>query len=200
MTFHTDEATCNGSGVTLTTASAPDAYTCFNLTDLFSQSNDTGYQLGQAASSYWNPADYGLSLGVNYTLSNLGAYVPGGNYSRVTVKQVNLTSDEAEEGKQAGRSFQTYSLPDCEQLSRANGGDDPIEWNPWYRQSCQTADEGECHTVPHTIQSFAIAKDDTSGDTCANWAYLGAASRSERQYVWLFGGIMAAAAISWAIV
>jgi len=46
--------------------------------------------------------DSSLSLGVNYTLRNLDVYVPAGNYTQVSVNQVNLTSDQAVEGKPAG--------------------------------------------------------------------------------------------------
>lgn len=90
------------------------------------------------------------------------------------------------EGKAAGRVFQAYALPDCQQLSGENGGDDPPESHPWFEVSCQTASTGQCHAVPYSVQSFAIQEASGYNEGvggCANWAVMGAASSQQRGLV-----------------
>lgn len=166
----------------------PFAFTCFNLSDIFSQENFTGLQWGQGVDRL---NDSTLERGVNYTLDNLDTYDAGANYSQVWFQQVNLTSEEVGEGESAGRFFKVYSLPDCATLSTANGGDDPVEWNPWYEQSCQSASGGNCHLVPHNIQSFSIQQDtsDSYGQGCQDWVFPGSASQSSRRSSLVVGGV-----------
>lgn len=114
-------------------------------------------------------------------MTNLANYNPQANYSGVWFQQMNLTSDQAEEGKPAGRWLAVYAFPNCEQQSKANGGDDPIEDAPWFTHDCQTGPDGECHTVPNSVQSFAIRSTEVVSDKCENWAYLGGATTMQSQ-------------------
>jgi hypothetical protein len=63
-----DEATCEQNkiahAVSLTTDTVPTHYVCFNLTDFFSQTNDTGTKNG----SQWSSTE--VYQGVEYTLGN----------------------------------------------------------------------------------------------------------------------------------
>ncbi|KAK0113921.1 hypothetical protein ONS95_014162 [Cadophora gregata] len=173
------------SALTLTTASTPYTYTCFNLSSIFSPPNGSqpltsvfipinGYQPGQGASNITPYPGQTLVLGANYTiLTPPTFYSPSNNYTTVQISLSNLTSEQAIPGKASGRRINVYSLPDCQQVSSENGGNDPYEAHPWYLKSCQTDESGDCRVVEKGILSFSIQEDGT-GRKCDQWAFLGA--------------------------
>jgi hypothetical protein len=154
--------------ISLTTDTIPSAFTCFNLTDLFTQSSDNGYN-----DDVWKTPDNQPTFGVNYTLSNRGSFKAGTNYTNVWYHQANQTAKADEEGTWV---FYTYAFEACIQ----NGGDAfALDDYPWFETSCQTKDEGECRQVPQTVKSFAIgpaAPYDARHGKCEVWATMGAAS------------------------
>ncbi|KAM0428875.1 hypothetical protein ACHAPT_006675 [Fusarium lateritium] len=170
-----DNANKTSKGLVLTTSDLPSAYTCFNLSDIFSQSNDTGFK---NATSRVYDLDFNLiePNGVNWLLRNRDNFDSKTNYSRVWYEQVNVTG-EIEAGKDAPWVFYVYAFDDCIQT----GGDDyPYEEWPWFENSCQTEIGGQCRTVPYSIKSFAIHHSSGYNKVhggCEEWAFLGAATR-----------------------
>lgn len=172
------ESSCQASdisqGLVLTTSSLPSSYTCFNLTDIFSQSNDTGFQNGSQPIYDYN-GDLLEPNGVSWQLQNQDVFDSKANYSRVWYEQMNQTGD-IKAGKDAPWVLYIYAFPDCEQV----GGDDFDQDDyPWFETSCQTEPEGECQEVPYPIKSFAIlsaAGYNGNHGGCETWAYMGAAA------------------------
>ena len=174
-------ATCSQSpindAISLTTSSLPTGYTCFNLSDLFNQSLDTGSQGLWHHSSTSNTT----SLGINYTLHNRDTFNPSTNYTNVWYQQVNLTG-EIKPGEAGRWVFYTYSFEDCEQV----GGDDflPVKDYPWFETSCQTKEGGQCQELPQPVKSFAIGPSvgyDAGHGGCEEWAVLGDATMLKRR-------------------
>ncbi|PVH76722.1 hypothetical protein DL98DRAFT_592021 [Cadophora sp. DSE1049] len=189
-----DIKSAQSSALSLTTSSIPFAFTCFSLSTLFSQQSPltssniliNGFQPGQGSSSI-NSSNSDLSTGVNYTiLTHPTTFSPLNNYTRLLIQQTNITSEQAGVGRPSGRRVNVYSLPDCQQLSTANGGDDPEEWNPWYLQSCQTGSEGVCRGLQKGVLSFSVQED--SGSECEEWTFLGA-GMGTRERMWGLRGV-----------
>ncbi|OAR03625.1 hypothetical protein LLEC1_04779 [Akanthomyces lecanii] len=161
------------SAISLTTSSVPVSFTCFNVTDIFSHSNNstTGFQSGRA-----NYHDVGEQRnGVAWLLQNQHLYDNQANYSRVWYSQSNAS--RVEPGKAGKWVFYTYALSNCAQL--AEGRPSRPNDHPWYETSCQTAVDGQCRLTPGPIVSFAIStavQYNPSHGGCATWAKLGAAS------------------------
>lgn len=175
-----DEATCQegdlDAALVFSTTDVPRAFTCFNLTDLFSGRRDSGFQNDSKADSpdVGQDDDSAPPKGVEWELWNRDAFDAGTNYTNVWFRQQNLTGD-AEEGGAGRWVFYTYAFEDCEQV----GGDDfePDEY-PWFESSCQTAKEGSCQTLPQTVKSFALGPADNYNEMhggCEAWAEMGAA-------------------------
>lgn len=165
-----EEATCEqnniANAVSLTTDTVPTHYVCFNLTDFFSQANDTGTKNG----SKWSSSE--VYQGVEYTLGNRRSYNPDANYTNVWYQQVKLGGD-VKPGAEGDWVFYMYAFENCIQT----GGDDYEydDW-PWFETSCQTKDVGECQQVPKPIRSFAIGTGDYYNSIhgkCEVWARLG---------------------------
>ncbi|KFY07508.1 hypothetical protein V492_07080 [Pseudogymnoascus sp. VKM F-4246] len=174
-----EEATCKqddvAKAVSLTTDSIPSGFVCFNLTDLFTQPSDNGYQEFLKDAQFTTPNE-----GVNYTLSNRGSYVANTNYTNVWYQQVNQTGD-IKEGADGTWVFYTYAFADCIQ----NGGDAfELKDYPWFETSCQTKDGGKCQQLPQSVKSFAIGPGDTYNaihGQCEAWATMGGASALNRR-------------------
>ncbi|EEU42393.1 uncharacterized protein NECHADRAFT_79920 [Fusarium vanettenii 77-13-4] len=171
-----DNANKTTTGLVLTTSDLPSAYTCFNLSDIFSQSNNTGFM-----NATWKVYDSDYDLrepnGVHWLLRNQDNFDSKANYSRVWYEQVNQTG-EIKAGEDAPWVFYIYAFEDCEQMLA--GSDDPYEKWPWFENSCQTEIGGECRTVPYSIKSFAIHQSlayNIGHGGCEEWAFLGAAPR-----------------------
>ncbi|KAB5563164.1 hypothetical protein GE09DRAFT_1056873 [Coniochaeta sp. 2T2.1] len=166
-----EEATCEqnniANAVSLTTDTVPTHYVCFNLTEFFSQANDTGTRNG----SKWSSTE--VYQGVEYTLGNRRSYDPDANYTNVWYQQVKLGGSDVKPGAEGHWVFYMYAFEDCIQ----NGGDEyEIEEWPWFETSCQTNDVGECRQVPKPIRSFAIGPGDDYNaihGRCEVWARLG---------------------------
>ncbi|KAJ4328365.1 hypothetical protein N0V84_001236 [Fusarium piperis] len=170
-----NDANKTTKGLVLTTSDLPSAYTCFNLSDIFSQSNDTGFM---NATSRVYDLDYELldPNGVHWLLRNRDNFDSNANYSRVWYEQVNQTG-EIKAGEDSPWVFYVYAFEDCQQTG---GNDDPYEAWPWFENSCQTEIGGECRTVPYSIKSFAIHQSlayNIRHGGCEEWAFLGAAPR-----------------------
>ncbi|RSL65937.1 hypothetical protein CEP54_004011 [Fusarium duplospermum] len=171
-----NDANKTTTGLVLTTSDLPSAYTCFNLSDIFSQSNDTGFM-----NATWRVYDSDYDLrepnGVHWLLRNRDNFDSKANYSRVWYEQVNQTG-EIKAGEDSPWVFYIYAFEDCEQMMA--GTDDPYEKWPWFENSCQTEIGGECRTVPYSIKSFAIHQSlayNIGHGGCEEWAFLGAAPR-----------------------
>ncbi|KAK7425870.1 hypothetical protein QQZ08_007584 [Neonectria magnoliae] len=160
----------------LTTSSIPTGFTCFNLTDIFSRSNDTGFQ-NATSPVYDSDGDVIQPNGIDWLLQNRGSFDSKTNYSRVWYEQVNRTGD-VEAGEDASWVFYIYAFPDCQQIVDGDNVDE--DDYPWFETSCQTEDGGQCQTVPYSIKSFAIntaADYNKNHGQCEAWAYQGAAAR-----------------------
>lgn len=168
-----EEAYCEANdptnAISLTTDTVPTHFVCFNLTDLFTQANNTGTQNG----SKWSSGD--VYQGVNYTLHNQRSYNLAANYTNVWYRQRKLVwadPDDSKPGKEADWVLYMYAFEDC---YHSNGDLDYDEW-PWYETSCLTEQSGECRQVLKPIKSFAIgpAADYNRGHGgCEVWARLG---------------------------
>ncbi|KAM5350094.1 hypothetical protein ACJ41O_006599 [Fusarium nematophilum] len=160
----------------LTTSSIPTEYTCFNLTDIFSQSDDTGFQ-NATSPVYDQDGDLIPPNGIDWLLQNRDSFDSKTNYSRVWYEQVNRTGD-IEAGEEAPWVFYVYAFPDCQQIVDGDNVDE--DQYPWFETSCQTDDGGQCQTLPYSIKSFAINSASDYNDKhgqCEAWAYKGTASR-----------------------
>ncbi|OAA74728.1 hypothetical protein LEL_08309 [Akanthomyces lecanii RCEF 1005] len=163
------------NAISLTTNSIPVSFTCFNVLDTFSRSNNstTGFQPG--AASYHDDGEQ--RNGVAWLLQNKHLYDGNANYSRVWYSQVNTS--RVDPGKAGKWVFYTYALPNCEQL--AKGRPSRPNDHPWYETSCQTSVDGQCRVTAGPIVSFAINTAvgyNPAHDGCATWAKLGAAPTS----------------------
>ncbi|KAH7020479.1 hypothetical protein EDB80DRAFT_634000 [Ilyonectria destructans] len=174
------QASCDSNdtsdALVLTTSSIPTGFTCFNLTDIFSQSNDTGFQ-NATSPVYDRDGDVIQPNGIDWLLQNRDSFDSKVNYSRVWYEQVNRTGD-FEAGEDAPWVFYIYAFPDCQQI--VDGDNVDQDDYPWFETSCQTDEGGECQTIPYSIKSFAINSaadyNDQHGQ-CEAWAYKGAAAR-----------------------
>ena len=164
------EANDTSQGLVLTTATIPASFTCFNLSDIFSQTNDTGFQ-NDTQHIYNVPQPNGIS----WLLQNRDAYDAAANYSHVWYDQVNI-SGKTGEGKEAQWVFAVYAFPDCRQVG--GKGHDQNQY-PWFETSCQTKSGGQCRTVPYPIRSFGIWSSlqyNLNHGGCQTWARMGAAA------------------------
>ncbi|OAG07506.1 uncharacterized protein CC84DRAFT_1076306, partial [Paraphaeosphaeria sporulosa] len=173
-----DSTSCDSAdtskALVLTTRTIPASFVCFNVSDLFTQSNTTGFSNG--STPYSHPEQLELPNRVDWLISNLDNYDSNANYSRVWYEQ-NGPTGKVEEGVNGQWVFYIYAFEDCKQV----GGDAfDQNKNPWFENSCQTKDGGQCRTVPNTIKSFGLNKADEYNKGhggCATWAYMGDAKR-----------------------
>jgi hypothetical protein len=168
----------------LTTSTIPASFTCFNISDIFSQSNTTGSRNGSTLFSNSEPLDHPNR--VDWLVSHPDNYDSNANYSRVWYEQ-NSEIGKVEDGVDARWVFYVYAFEDCKQV-----GGDGFDMNkyPWFETSCQTKEGGQCRTVPNAIKSFGLnrAEDYNKGHGgCETWAYMGAATRLEGLSMGLVG-------------
>ncbi|TQV90998.1 hypothetical protein V2A60_008191 [Cordyceps javanica] len=164
------------NAISLTTSSLPVSFTCFNVGDIFSQSN-TSTEFTNGSANYHDDGDQ--RNGVAWRLQNQHLYDAKANYSRVWYAQANAS--RIEPGKDGSWVFYTYALPNCEQLAKERPSK-PDE-HPWYETSCQTGRDGQCRSTPGAIVSFGIntaASYNPSHGGCATWAKQGMAPSSRR--------------------
>jgi hypothetical protein len=191
-----DSSSCESAdtskALVLTTSTVPASFTCFNTSDLFSQSNTTGSHNGSTPFSY--PDQLELPNRIDWLISNLDNWDSNANYSRVWFEQYG-PGGKIEEGAEGRWVFYIYPFEDCEQV----GGDAFDEdKNPWFENSCQTKEGGQCKTVPNTIKSFALNKADDYNKGhggCETWAYMGAATRLEGWSGRLLGAVVGVAVV-----
>ncbi|KAF4998955.1 hypothetical protein FGRMN_2754 [Fusarium graminum] len=177
VAFFTDEQEgyCNSKdtskGLILTSSDTPTEYTCFNITDIFSRSNNTGFQHSW---QQWISKDSGM----NWTIYNRDELDANSNasYSHIRVELLDLTTED-QTGEDSPWVLYTYAFPDCQLLI----GNHVQQDYPWYEASCQTEEGGECQHALKPIKSFAIRTRNPK-EGCKTWAELGSASRiHERQ-------------------
>lgn len=160
-------------GLVLTTSTIPNAFTCFNLAELFASNNtDIGFQ--NATIKVTDPTGDSTN-GVHWLLQNHYDFESDGNYSSVWFQQFNMTAGQA--GEEATWVLHLYAFDDCEQLG--SGYEQEPEDFPWFETSCQTEKGGQCQTVPNSIRSFGInsaAKYNDGHRQCEEWAFLGDAA------------------------
>ncbi|KAI9172759.1 hypothetical protein HJFPF1_02273 [Paramyrothecium foliicola] len=159
------------SGLVLTTSTIPVGYTCFNITDIFGGNNNTGFQEADGELFYLNGTKMEPN-GINWHIQNQDDFSPETNYSRVWYEQFSYA--QAEPGENGTWVFYIYAFDDC----RQRGPDRNVEPedNPWFENSCQTEEGGQCQTVPYSIRSFAINRADayiSRRGQCIPWAYMG---------------------------
>ncbi|KAF4468341.1 hypothetical protein FALBO_4776 [Fusarium albosuccineum] len=160
VAFFTDgqEESCTAKdtskGLILTTPTIPTELTCFNLTDVFSQSNDTGFQ------EALEPLE-DKSSGVNWLLQNRDDFDSKANYSQIR-------------GEVAAWVLYVYAFPNCQQI--VNGDNVDADDYPWFESSCQTHEGGECQGVSYPTKSFAIVSTNKEGK-CEAWATQGSATK-----------------------
>ncbi|KAJ3546616.1 hypothetical protein NM208_g1921 [Fusarium decemcellulare] len=177
-----EESSCQANdtskGLVLTTSSIPTGFTCFNVKDIFSQSNDTGFQNAtqRIYDSNWNLLE---PNGIHWLLRNRDDFDSKANYSRTLYEQVNETGEIAA-GEAATWVFYIYAFEDCAQV----GGEEyEYEDYPWVETSCQTKEGGQCQTLPYSIKSFGInsaTEYNHAHGQCEIWALMGASTRLNR--------------------
>ncbi|KAF5006181.1 hypothetical protein FDECE_7422 [Fusarium decemcellulare] len=172
VAFFTDdqEESCTAKdtseGLILTTSSIPTELTCFNLTDIFSQSNDIGFQ------EALEPLE-DKSSGVDWLLQNRDDFDSKANYSQIRYELLNKTTED-ESGEVAAWVLYVYAFPNCQQI--INGDNVDADDYPWFESSCQTQEGGECQGVSYPIKSFAIVSTNREGK-CEAWAKQGSATK-----------------------
>ncbi|EEU43454.1 uncharacterized protein NECHADRAFT_82763 [Fusarium vanettenii 77-13-4] len=172
VAFFTDdqEESCQAKdtskGIFFTTSSIPTELTCFNLTDMFSQSNDTGFQ------EALEPLE-DRSSGINWLLQNRDDFDSKANYSQIRYELLNKTTED-ESGKVSAWSLYVYAFANCQQI--VDGDNVDADDFPWFESTCQTEKGGECQGVPYPIKSFAIVSTNKEGK-CEAWAKQGSAAR-----------------------
>lgn len=190
-----DSTSCDSAdtskGIVLTTRTVPASFTCFNVSDVFSQSNITGFA---NSSTPIYPEDRDHPNGVDWFISNLDNYDSNANYTNMWYEQ-NGANGKIEEGVNGRWVLWTYQFEDCQQL-----GEEPFDYskNPWFETSCQTKDGGQCRTVPDSIKSFALNLPggyNKGHESCETWGYMGNARRSEAWSVRLVAAWMGATMI-----
>ncbi|KAH7383546.1 hypothetical protein BKA64DRAFT_646728 [Cadophora sp. MPI-SDFR-AT-0126] len=175
----TEEPACKGhniaNSIALTTNNIPEAYTCFGLLDIFSQTSN--YSHRDIRSSAHNQT-------MNYTLGNVASYTPGNNYTRVWyhLGWPNPKGKNEDGEEWSPWTFTAYSFPNFSTVNTGNGGDsaDDLKENPWFGVSCRRKEGGECKVTLKPIKSFAIYQSpiDQEDRKCADWAkYLQTARR-----------------------
>ncbi|CAG9948333.1 unnamed protein product [Clonostachys rosea f. rosea IK726] len=181
----------------LTTQTIPNSYTCFNVSDIFSQSNTTGFT--NATQHVYNTDE---PNGIFWRLESEGSYDSQTNYSRVWYEQ--YAPGNIQVGENASWVVYFYAFPDCKQLDPEKEDADP-DLNPWFEDSCQTEPGGQCRTTPYSIRSFAInsAEDYNKGHGgCETWAYQGSSgapsfSQPSRTLSVILGGLAMFATNLW---
>ncbi|OAQ59392.1 hypothetical protein VFPPC_10451 [Pochonia chlamydosporia 170] len=177
---HSQSDSCNANdiskAITLTTSTRPNAYTCFNMSDIFTRNSSTGFQK-TTNQQYGNRTGDPLNPnGISWLLHNQNLYDPKANYSHTWLKLADGSG--AQEGKRSHWNFYQYTLPNCEQIrlgDETHGAD-----TPWSMISCQTSEDGLCKTTPYPIGSFAIYNSgdpDSDKGKCRNWVQYGTAVR-----------------------
>ncbi|KAL7807598.1 hypothetical protein V8C26DRAFT_439292 [Trichoderma gracile] len=137
--------------ITLTTESLPvQQYTCFNMSDIFSQNKSTGFQPLRSKSDRDK-----LPGGVHWSIDNQELYDPNANYTWTWLKMgsAQLASQDPLGPQLSPWIFYQYTLADCEQ---SRPGDDQGDATPWSMTDCGTPDEGLCMSTSRPIRSFAI--------------------------------------------
>lgn len=173
-----DSTSCDSAdtskAILLTTSTIPASFTCFNISDVFSQSNTTGSQNGTTPFS--NPDQLDQPNRIDWLIHNLDNYDSNVNYSRVWYEQ-NSEIGKVEEGVDARWVLYVYPFEDCKQT----GGDSfDKDKYPWFETSCQTKEGGQCRTLPNAIKSFGLNRAEEYNEGhggCEAWAYMGAAPR-----------------------
>jgi hypothetical protein len=110
---------------------------CFNIDQLFTQGNDSGWK-----HEYSSVDIAPQSWGVNYTLANRHLYSPNTNYSGIWVRSTNVTG--VGNGLNGGRVVRVFEGRNCDTTE------------PYYTLSCQTSENGMCHSTPRAFRSFAL--------------------------------------------
>ncbi|KAJ4168841.1 hypothetical protein NW754_010773 [Fusarium falciforme] len=171
-------------GIILTTSSIPTELTCFNLSDIFSQSNDTGFQ------EALEPLEDRPS-GVNRLLQNRHDFDSKANYSQIRYELLNKTTED-ESGKVSAWSLYVYAFSNCQQV--VDGDNVDADDFPWFESICQTEKGGECQGVPYPIKSFAIVSTNEEGE-CEAWAKQGSATKVDGRVLPLVSTLVTVAAL-----
>jgi hypothetical protein len=125
------------SSISLKTPSYNVDRVCFNLDQLFTQGNDSGWK------HEYNGVDIPPQFwGVNYTLENRQLYSSSRNYSGVWIQSTNITGIGS--GLNSGRAVRVFEGRDC------------LTTGPYYSLSCQTPGQGQCFSTARTFRSFAL--------------------------------------------
>jgi hypothetical protein len=127
------------SSISLTTPSYNVDKVCFNIDDLFSQGNNSGWK--HEPNNINIPPQY---WGVNYTLTNRELYQRGFNYTGVWIKSTNITDKGAGAGQNSGRAVRVYEGRDCDDTKL------------YYQLTCQTQVGGQCRSAQKSFQSFSL--------------------------------------------
>ena len=155
---------------------------CFNVTDIFSQSNDTGYAKPRPPMTDKGSDGKSQHNGIDWTLEHRKLHDPKANYSRVWHEQVNA-GEEPGGDRLAPWSLTTFPYPDCEPTAEwvEEMGPD-AEGQLKHRTNCPTEAGGECERVPYSVKSFWIVSNgvlDTGGDEeCSPWGSAAGAASS----------------------
>ncbi|KAJ3538277.1 hypothetical protein NM208_g5976 [Fusarium decemcellulare] len=172
-------------GLVLTTDSIPTSYTCFNVSDIFSQSEKVGFQNGTMPVR-GGDGQFVEPNGVHWLLEKADNFSSKTNYSRVWYEQ---TSPDGV-GEDGSWVFYVYAFEDCEQI--VDGDYVDSDRFPWYETSCLTERGGQCRTLPYSIKSFAINKAASYNKNhggCEEWAYKGSKASTRSSSLTLAVGL-----------
>ncbi|UKZ54086.1 hypothetical protein TrVGV298_007892 [Trichoderma virens] len=154
--------------ITLTTYTIPSAYTCFNMSDIFTMNSSTGFQMTQDQ-RFWKLKDH--TNGIAWELFNQDLYDERANYTHTWLRMRKPTVNQ--DGKRSLWRYYQYTLPDCRdvRIGHEDSDDVPFSW-----VSCQTSEDGLCKSAAYPIGSFAIYNTGDEGDDydCDNWTQFGA--------------------------
>lgn len=170
-----DSASCNradtSKALILTTDTVPASRTCFNIADIFSQSNTTGFQHGYDSISILNSTYF--PNGIYWLIKNLENYDPNANYTHVWFEQNDFLGN-VREGTDGERALYISTYEGC--IDKV--GDD----YPFIKASCRTKAGGQCREVSKPIKSFAFAPTENfegnqeNREQCEAWKVWGAAA------------------------
>jgi hypothetical protein len=118
---------------------------CFNLDELFSQNNDSGW--ARPSTQYQLQP---FQWGIKYTLINRLSFNVDTSYTGVFIESTNTTQQSgpvgAEAGKNSARRVQVFEQRNCADIG--------TQWET----TCQTRKGGQCHRANSTFKSFRIGR------------------------------------------
>ncbi|KAF1838004.1 hypothetical protein BDW02DRAFT_565510 [Decorospora gaudefroyi] len=186
-----DDTTCSyrntTDALTFTTKSTLLSQHCFDFKGLFS---------GNATQGFVDQGTYsGREYGIKWHLFNAEKFDPTANYTGVLYRQhiKNAGNEKSEPYHYVNRWATMYGANGCREVDS-----DQLDPLPWFAFNCLSEDDGNCGTLPYSLDSFRIyaPREDNLEGTCWMFAEWGAATRLESSQV-LMGVFVSAVLAIW---